>query len=77
MSIRDQIDSFQKELNDIQRDYDRAKGKHQGHLDALKDIFGVTTLAGAKNLLKQMKEDVQRKEKDLDKAVEKFQEDYL
>ena len=46
-NIREQIEAFQKEINDIQRDYDRAKGRYQSYIEGLQKSFGVKTLAEA------------------------------
>jgi len=52
-NIREQIEVLQKELNDIQRDYDRAKGRYQSYIEGLKKSFGVKTLAEAKSSFKR------------------------
>jgi hypothetical protein len=72
-----QIEAFQKELNDIQRDYDRAKGRYQSYLEGLKKSFNVKSLAEAKALLKETKESINKSEADLEKAVGDFERNYL
>ena len=75
--IRIQIEAFQRELNDIQRDYDRAKGRYQSYLEGLKKSFNVKTLAEAKSLLKETKETIDKSEADLEKAIGDFERNYL
>jgi len=76
-NIREQIEVLQKELNDIQRDYDRAKGRYQSYIEGLKKSFGVKTLAEAKVLLKEKKEELEKNEKKLSKAIDDFEREYL
>jgi hypothetical protein len=76
-NIREQIEVFQKELNDIQRNYDRAKGRYQSYIEGLKKSFEVKTLAEAKILLKEKKEELEKNEKKLSKAVDDFEREYL
>jgi len=76
-NIREQIETFQKETNDIQRDYDRAKGRYQSYIEGLQKSFGVKTLAEAKTLLKEKKEELEKSEKKLSKAIDDFEREYL
>ena len=76
-NIREQIEAFQKEINDIQRDYDRAKGRYQSYIESLQKSFGVKTLAEAKTLLKEKKEELEKSEKKLSKAIDDFEREYL
>ncbi len=76
-NIREQIEAFQKELNDIQRDYDRSKGRYQNYIEGLKKSFGVKTLAEAKSLLKEKEEQLEKSEKKLSKMINDFEREYL
>lgn len=76
-NIREQIEAFQKELNDIQRDYDRSKGRYQSYIEGLKKSFGVKTLAEAKALLREKKEELEKNEKKLSKMINDFEREYL
>ena len=64
-------------MNDIQRDYDRSKGRYQNYIEGLKKSFGVKTLAEAKSLLKEKEEQLEKSEKKLSKMINDFEREYL
>lgn len=66
---------FKKLVDAKQREADKARGAFDAALESIKKLYGVSTLAKAKALLAEMKQDLAAVEKEYDDAYNQFIKD--
>jgi prefoldin subunit 5 len=76
-TVRIKIDRYKKELDTIQRAYDKEKGRHQTLVEQLKKRFDVGTVEDAKKMLKKKQNERDKLETEMEEMLKTYESKYV